>query len=162
MIRVYLAPVRDFGASHRENQSLTADALVLELLGERLHRAENGRPFVSRGFVSISHSGETVALAAAEIPIGIDAEEKRARPEALWERAGASGYADWCKKEAYVKFLGEGFTAHPRTVKLPTGIWTKAWETEEVCLAVCASEKHEVIIKREVAPNVWETALLHR
>lgn len=163
MIRVYLAPVRDFGTTRRENQRLTADAVLLEQLGETPHREENGRPVVSRGFVSISHSEDTVAVAISEAPVGIDIEEKRERPERLWKRVGAKrGYPDWCRKEAYVKFLGDGFTTHPRSVEVPRGVWTETLESDTLCLAVCAEEEQELTVKREVQPHVWETALLRR
>ena len=163
MIRVYLAPVRDFGNTRRENQRLTADEMISEFLGETPHRDENGRPVVSRGFVSISHSGDMVAVAISDTPVGIDMEEKTPRSDALWKRVGAeNGYPDWCRKEAYVKFLGEGFTAHPSTVKIPQDVWTKTLESERICLAICAKEQQELTVKREVASHVWETALLHR
>ncbi|MBQ3054644.1 MAG: hypothetical protein IJC88_00910 [Oscillospiraceae bacterium] len=163
MIRVYLAPVRDFGATNRKNQSLTAEAIVLELLGEPLHRTENGRPVINDGFISVAHSGKTVAIAVSSAPVGMDLEEKKERSKALWMRVGAqNGYADWCKKEAYVKYLGEGFTAPPSQVELPGDVWTASMESDTLCLAVCAKTADEITVKQEVAPHVWETALLHR
>jgi len=163
MIWVCLAPVRDFGMSRRKNQSMTADAIVFEMIGETPRREANGKPVVSDGFVSISHSGGTVAVAVSSAPVGVDIEEKKPRPDALWARIGAkNGYADWCKKEAYVKYLGEGFTVPPSQVELPAGVWAVSMESERLCLAVCAKTEAEITVKQEVAPHVWETALLHR
>lgn len=162
MIRVYLTRLRDFGKSRRENQRATADALVLRVCGKAPVRAENGKPALDDGFVSISHSGDVVACAVSTEAVGLDIEEMRPRKEDLWQRAGADDYAAWCKKEAYVKFLGNGFTVPPSQVSLDETIWFYTAQTDGYQIALCSEHEQTVELHREEKENVWETALLHR
>ena len=166
MIRVYLAQVRALGENKRENQRKTAQALVEEALGMKLSHLDGGAPFCENGYVSISHSGDLVAVAWSENPVGIDIEQQKERPQEVWNRAlhpdeHGEGYRAWCRKEAYVKFLGLGFTAPPSTV-VPREVWFDCAEFRGFQLAVCAKREDEVTYLWEEKPHVWETALLHR
>lgn len=162
MIRVYLMRLRDFGLSHRDNQRKTADELVKQVCGEVLVRAENGKPIIEGACISISHSGGFVACALSDFEVGLDIEEMRPRSENVWKRAGAEDYAAWCKKEAYVKFLGSGFTVPPSKVSLDETIWFYTAQTDGYQIALCAECERAIELHREVEENVWETALLHR
>ncbi|MBE6915657.1 MAG: 4'-phosphopantetheinyl transferase superfamily protein [Ruminococcaceae bacterium] len=163
MIRVYLTRLRNFGENRRDNQRKTADELVKRVCGKVVYRVENGRPMLDDGFVSISHSGEFVACAVSTEAVGLDIEEMRPRKENLWKRAGAEDYTAWCKKEAYVKFLGCGFTVPPSRVSLhETNAWFYTTQTDGYQIVLCAEYEHAVELHREVEENVWETALLHR
>ena len=59
---------------NRRLQFLTGRALIWESCGESPHLLENGKPVVSRGYISLAHSGNWVALAVSDTPIGIDIE----------------------------------------------------------------------------------------
>ncbi len=161
MIRVYVMRLRDFGNSRRENQRKTADALAERVCGAVPIRAENGRPLLEHGFISISHSGAIVACAVSEDVVGLDVEELRERSEKLWVRAGVHSYEEWCKKEAYVKFLGSGFTVPPSQVELGD-VWFSTTQMHGYQVAVCSACKRAIELHWEVEENVWETALLHR
>ncbi len=161
MIRVYLTQLRDFGKTRRENQRETADALAVRVCGAVPIRAENGRPMVENGFISISHSGEIVACAVSDHAVGLDVEKLRERSEKLWARAGVNSYEEWCKKEAYVKFLGNGFTVPPSQVMLGDA-WFSATQMHGYQIAVCSACEREIELHWEVEEDVWETALLHR
>lgn len=117
------------------DRSQGARELLLELmkraLGEsadelfaRLYKNENGKPMLpeeSGLFVSISHSGECVAAAVADSPVGIDIEEMReplaAKKTEILERffaeediekakadkSGREFYIFWTRREAAFK-----------------------------------------------------------
>lgn len=130
---------------NRKNCSLAAEALVLRLLKEyyditdaKLHRGENGQPYLTGCalYVSISHCQQKVACAVSREPVGVDLE--RIRPVNLQlcrhiclaeEKAYLLGrhreYEDrecqdpkvldrffeiWTAKEAYFKKSGTGIT----------------------------------------------------
>ncbi len=164
MIRIYLGNLREFGKPRRENQRMTADLFAQKFLGETPKREENGKPVVTNGHISISHSGDLVALAVSEHDIGVDLEEARPRHMGFWQRVFGEGvgYPEWCQKEAYVKMLGTGFCEHPRTVQVPQEVWCRSFDVAEYVLAVCAKAEDSVELHREVEQDVWETALLHR
>lgn len=164
MIRIYLTDLRVDGINRRENQRKTADALANRVLGEVPLREESGKPVVQNGHISISHSGDLVALAVSEHEIGVDLEETKPRHAGFWQRifGDTVGYPEWCKKEAYVKYLGTGFCEHPRGVTVPQDVWCRTFDISNYVLAVCAAEEDSVELHREVEENVWETALLHR
>jgi 4'-phosphopantetheinyl transferase len=126
-------------------RSLAAEALALQLLQERygltsaqLHRKENGQPYLTgcELFVSLSHSGQMVACAVSDQPVGIDIERIRPVKPNLIRRvcvaeelnyvlAGSALSEDqpceepavlrrffevWTGKEAYFKKCGTGIT----------------------------------------------------
>ena len=126
-------------------RSLAAEALALQLLQEhydlttaQLCRKENGQPYLTGCalFVSLSHSGQMVACAVGDRPVGIDVE--RIRPvkpnlmgrvctaeELAYVLAGNTPsegqpcedpavlrrfFEVWTGKEAYFKKCGTGIT----------------------------------------------------
>ncbi len=115
-------------------RSMSAEALCRELLADvrpgeslPLSEDENGRPFLPGCplSVSLSHSGDYVAAAVAEVPIGIDLQEIRdisdrvmerlySREERAWVRAGDRACRAtrlWTMKEAFGKHRGTGLIA---------------------------------------------------
>ena len=122
-------------------RSLAGELAVYELLRQlditdaRLHRAESGRPYLSGTdlFVSIAHSGDKVACAVSENPVGIDIERIRpikrqlvdyvcveeearyvlgqSRETLLQDGDTLQRFFEvWTAKEAYFKKLGTGIT----------------------------------------------------
>lgn len=59
---------------NRRLQFLTGRALIYENCGEHPTLLENGKPVVSKGYISLAHSENWVCLAVAETPIGLDIE----------------------------------------------------------------------------------------
>lgn len=77
---------------------------------------------------NLSHSGEYVACAIGEVPVGIDIQEHRGMREKILNRYYcedersyvnrqtderdrlAAFYQIWCRKEAYIKYTGLGMT----------------------------------------------------
>lgn len=134
-------------------RSLAADILVEKLLKEHwkltgcvLHRRENGAPYLTGCdlCVSISHSGELVACAVSEQPVGIDIEQVKAIdlqitrhvctpeektaifgdapvPEGICrdERMLRRFYEIWTAKEAWFKKQGTGITGLKSVNVLP-------------------------------------------
>lgn len=132
---------------HRQEdrvRSLAAEALVYQLLrqlgipGAQLCRRENGQPYLSGCdlHVSISHSGQMVACAVSDQPVGIDIEQirpikarlcrhvcTREEMDYVWQglppaddtqcqdKAVLTRFFEiWTGKEAYFKKQGTGIT----------------------------------------------------
>lgn len=74
-------------------------------------RTEKGKPYAGGlPYFSISHSGEWVAVAVADCPIGIDIEQLRPADPRLADRIGADPahfLEEWTAKEAHFKIFGD-------------------------------------------------------
>jgi len=116
--------------------------LLIKLAGERygqdksrlrIARGEHGKPFfpeVPGLHFSLSHSGEALALAIHDSPVGVDTERLREPDMKIARRFFAPGEREyimynvqctvyneaarffevWTKKEAYLKYTGEGLS----------------------------------------------------
>ncbi len=126
-------------------RSLAAEALALQLLQEhygltaaQLHRKASGQPYLTgcELYVSLSHSGDMVACAVSDQPVGIDIEQIRPVKPNLIRRVCVAEEANyvlagsilpegqpcdnpavlrrffeiWTGKEAYFKKCGTGIT----------------------------------------------------
>jgi phosphopantetheinyl transferase len=107
----------------KKESFLAADALI-RMGAENLHYGDKNKPLADNCYVSISHSGNMVAVCKSENPIGIDIEKidydrdlkKIAERfyhgkelECFRETPTAEMFFDiWTKKEAYSKISGEG------------------------------------------------------
>lgn len=92
-------------------KNLLAEASGLPLEKIVICRDEKGKPF-AKGFpyFSITHSGEWVAVAVSETPVGIDMEKIRPVDPRLAERIGAEPerfFEEWTAKEAHFKIHGD-------------------------------------------------------
>ena len=84
--------------------------------------ADNGKPVIENGYVSLSHSGGYAVCAYADAPVGVDIEVKREVSTkiaarilceaelAAYENGGGNDYLleRFVMKEAYFKMTGEG------------------------------------------------------
>ncbi|MBQ9061187.1 MAG: 4'-phosphopantetheinyl transferase superfamily protein [Firmicutes bacterium] len=102
----------------------------------RIDRLAGGKPVLAESEIhfSVSHTGTLFGCVIADEPVGLDiqavtgakarrlAERYYTEEEVQWMEAGSSpppedgSFADrffrlWCRKEAYAKLTGEGFTA---------------------------------------------------
>lgn len=126
------------------DRSVAAQLLVQELMAQLglpsapIHRAENGQPYLENSdlCISLSHSGDMVACALSDVPVGIDIEKIRPMDLRLCRRYFTSEeqafvlgdmvipenpvcedpavlnrfFEVWTGKEAYFKRLGTGIT----------------------------------------------------
>ena len=108
----------------KKRESVAAATELLNMGVENLRYEENGKPVADNCFVSISHSGDMVAVCTSENPVGIDIEkidgtrnfEKIAnryfhgKEKEFFEQNPTADafYEIWTKKEAYTKIDGNG------------------------------------------------------
>lgn len=128
-----------------------------------------GKPYVLHvpWHYNLSHSGDYVALAMGDAPVGIDIQQKRSYTDSLLKRffseAEAAAYeslcsADvpeqntakenlfytlWCRKEAYGKLLGTGLTEDVLKRNMLEDVGVHLYEYGELpgyCVCVCSEE----------------------
>lgn len=104
-------------------ESIAAATELLNMGVENLHY-DQGKPYADNCFVSISHSGDMVAVCKSDIPVGIDIEkiDDKRKLEKLSNRVFCGKeletfknsptpeqfYEIWTQKEAYSKIEGQG------------------------------------------------------
>ena len=108
----------------KKKESFAGAKALIDMGAENLRYEENGKPVADNCFVSISHSGNMVAVCTGENPVGIDIEfidtsrdfgklSNRVFCGDELEFFKKSSTADcfyeiWTRKEAYSKISGEG------------------------------------------------------
>ena len=154
-LQAMTSPVRrrSFLAGHWQARELAADWLQLDPRRIALHRHEDGRPRLlvdgapSPLSLSLSHSGDWLAIALATVPVGIDVElprrqrdlhalarftfspEEVARLDGLEDAAYSGAFHRlWTLKEARGKRLGEGLL--PGRARLVTASPSDAHEAD--------------------------------
>jgi phosphopantetheinyl transferase len=113
--------IRDIQLQQLRLQKLACRMALAELLGKRkieITYAETGQPQVQGHCISFSHKKNSVAVALANIPVGIDIEELSPRITNLYPRFMSSEeiaecdlynlqdlYFYWCAKESMYKWF---------------------------------------------------------
>lgn len=108
----------------KKQESFAAAKALIDMGVQNLGYEENGKPVADNCFVSISHSGNMVAVCTSEKPIGLDIEliDEKRNLEKLSKRVFCGKeleifnnsptveqfYEIWTKKEAYSKIDGQG------------------------------------------------------
>ncbi len=108
----------------KKEESFAAAQALIDMGVQGLRYEENGKPVAENCFVSISHSGDMVAVCKSENPVGVDIEKidsdrdikkiaTRFYHGKELEYFDKNPTADlffeiWTKKEAYSKIGGEG------------------------------------------------------
>lgn len=108
----------------KKRESFAAAQALIDMGVQNLHYEENGKPIADNCFVSISHSGDMVAVCTSDKPIGIDIEfiDEKRNLEKLSNRVFCGKELDafknnptpelfyeiWTQKEAYSKIEGQG------------------------------------------------------
>ncbi|SFQ47002.1 4'-phosphopantetheinyl transferase [Lachnospiraceae bacterium XBB1006] len=131
---------------HLQNADLTFD------------KNEYGKPFLyghANYHFSLSHSGKYVAFASGDAPIGIDVERRKEGRDNIAGRFftsseaqyaadnGLAGFYEvWTKKEAYVKFLGTGFSTSISSFDVFTdlGVSLVAKQLDGYTLSICCKK----------------------
>lgn len=149
----------------RRRQGLGAELLLIHALREEMgncllplsiERTPDGKPFLPGSPIrfSLSHSGETVACAISDAPVGLDLEAEQPLKEALLHRffseqeqrlvlgsaCPASAFTElWTKKESYLKATGEGLRALSGIDLLspPENAFFHHWQLGTLHLSVC-------------------------
>lgn len=178
-LQAMTSPVRrrSFLAGHWQARELAAGWLQVETRRIALHRHDDGRPLLlvdgapSPLSLSLSHSGDWLAIALATVPVGIDVELPRRQrdldslarftfsPEEVErlrevpdaERAQAF-HVTWTLKEARGKRLGEGLL--PGRSRLVTASPSDAsdadamsWPLAEGALAIAIDPGSELMLQ---------------
>ncbi len=139
----------------KKRESYEAAKALVDMGVQGLRYEENGKPVADNCFVSISHSGDMVAVCTSENPIGIDIEkiddtrnfEKIAnryfhgKEKAYFEQSPTADafYEIWTKKEAYTKIDGNGVIEIQKGIDV-LSIENHQFQTEKVneyMLTIC-------------------------
>lgn len=124
-----------------------------------------GKPYILHvpWYYNLSHSGDYVALAIGDVPVGIDIQQKRPYTDSLvkrffseveatvYESAKKQLFGDretlfytlWCRKEAYGKLLGTGLTEDVLKRNMLEDVGVHLYEYGEIpdyCICVCSKE----------------------
>lgn len=121
--KAFLSELEKIISEKRKKEKLATRCLLLELLpdGFQLEYLLSGKPQLVEGkyHLSISHTGDFVAVALSELPIGIDIQQWDRRVEKVKSRfVSESEYIEpelefphlmihWSAKEAMFKWLGK-------------------------------------------------------
>ena len=113
-------------------RSIGSSFLLLKAAkGHEIHYSTAGKPFTdSENHFNISHSGDYVVLAEADLPVGVDVERAAdigiddslkniAMTEGEKSWAGDSllrFYVVWTRKESLIKCEGSGFVSEPNEI----------------------------------------------
>ena len=116
-----LAQIRNIKLQNVRLQKLACRAALAELIGSNeinIAYTETGQPQIKKHCISFSHTKNTVAVALANVPIGIDIEELSPRILKLYPRFMSQKeiadcdtnnvqelYYYWCAKEAMYKWF---------------------------------------------------------
>lgn len=125
-----------------------------------------GKPYILHvpWYYNLSHSGDYVALAISDAPVGIDIQQKRPYKDSLVKRFFSEieaivyespqkqlfgdretlFYTLWCRKEAYGKLLGTGLTEDVLKRNMLEDVGAHLYEYGELpgyCVCVCNGEE---------------------
>lgn len=132
-------PTQDFKA---KSSKTYLEALVKDQAWGSLSYSKDGKPLVSKGYVSVTHARNHMVIAYdAQQAIGIDLEYPREISSSLIKRLSldpTNPLLSWCKKEALIKLLDD------KTVLFkpldPNSVFTQL-EQANGAILICASTK---------------------
>lgn len=141
--------------AHCKKPESVAAATELLNMGVSGLRYDQNKPFADNCFVSVSHSGDMVAVCKSDIPVGIDIEKiddtrdftkiaKRyffGKEKEFFEKSPTADtfYEIWTKKEAYSKIDGQGVIEIQKGIDV-LSIENHQFQTEKVneyILTIC-------------------------
>lgn len=124
-----------------------------------------GKPYILHvpWHYNLSHSGDYVALAISDVPVGVDIQQMRPYRDSLvkrffsveeavaYENVSSENirwrecffYTLWCRKEAYGKLLGTGLTEDVLKRNMLEDVGVHLYEYGEIpgyCICVCGKE----------------------
>lgn len=165
--KLYLIPLAPFRRrypqlskreSEREAGERAVQAVIASLWhGRKIIISREGKPRIKDCpyQFNLSHSGDYLALAVGETPLGIDIEKiAKIRPKVLEKcfspaeqrRVQAEGaeafYEIWCKKESYAKYLGQGIGSLLQSGEYPDTVDFYVCCYDGYQIAVCADPMH--------------------
>ena len=139
----------------KRRESVAAATELLNMGVQGLRYEENNKPVADNCFVSISHSGDMVAVCTSENPVGIDIEKIddtrnfakianryfHGKEKVFFEQNPTADafYEIWTKKEAYTKIDGNGVIEIQKGIDV-LSIENHQFQTEKVneyMLTIC-------------------------
>ena len=132
-------PNQDFKA---KSSKTYLEALAKDQAWGTLSYTKDGKPLVSKGYVSVTHARNHMVIAYdAQQAIGIDLEYPREISASLIQRLGLDPkkpLLSWCKKEALIKLLDDKTTLFK---PLDPNILFTQLAQENDAILICASTK---------------------
>lgn len=143
-------------------KQLAAEEYNIEKSTLILSKGPHGKPFfknLPNFHFNISHSGELKVIAVSDSNIGIDIEKLRTPNLSVTRRfcedeytyvtqnASPTAFFEvWTKKEAYLKYLGEGLHAELNSFSVfRTDTPIKTFKKGDYIISVCGTENFEII-----------------
>lgn len=119
---------------------------------------EHGKPYIDGLHFSLSHSGDVVACAVSDRPVGLDLQQRRRVSARLNDRIAhpddmaCEPLSLWCDKEAVLKLLGSGLTCPMSSVAVKGDVaaagQTKAFMTRRTIgdcyLSVASASRQDI------------------
>ncbi len=141
---------------------LVAEKYNIDALSLKIMRNAHGKPYFENFpnfYFNVSHSGDLTVIAVSEQNVGIDAEKLRIPNLKVAKRFCEDEYAYinktptptaffeiWTKKEAYLKYLGEGLHGGLNSFSVfKTDTPIKTFKNGDYVISVCGTEEFEII-----------------
>ncbi len=141
---------------------LAAQKYNIDALSLKFKRNAHGKPYFESlpdFYFNVSHSGDLTTIAVSEQNIGIDTEKLRTPDLRVARRFCEDEYTYltknpsptaffeiWTKKEAYLKYLGEGLHGRLNSFSVfKTDTPIKTFQKGEYIISVCGTEDFEII-----------------
>ena len=130
--------------ANRRLQFLTGRALIYENCGETSTLSDSGKPLISKGYISLAHSGPYVALITSDTPVGLE-DSSRVRPfDSIANRLGflytdhTDFYKNFTRYEADYKLGTNGTSIHHLFYSINTFI---------MCISLLNNKENIMFIK---------------
>lgn len=141
---------------------LAAQKYNINALSLKMVYSPHGKPYFENlpdFYFNISHSGDLTVIAISDQNIGIDIEKLRNINLRVAKRFCEDEYTYitknvsptaffeiWTKKEAYLKYLGEGLHGRLNSFSVfKTNIPIKTFRKDDYIISVCGTENFEII-----------------
>ncbi len=157
MNKIYILPINTNSYSFVKNRA--SKKYNIDINSLEIKRNEHGKPFFENlpdFHFNISHSGELLAIAISNAPVGVDIQKERPFNESVIKRfhpdeinyisSKNQFFEIWTQKEACLKYLGTGISGGLNKYSvLNFSPKPKTYKHGEYFISVCGHFEFEII-----------------